>query len=216
MKTEMIEKLEKMLSTGDVPAISSEMRTLRLNFENTLNKEQEAARQAFLAEGGILADFTFVKQEEDEKIEKLFQEFQVLKKSHEKKTAEEQAKNLIVKSEIVSKIKALGDIQSQPGKALKALKELQTQWKETGPVSSHAYKDLQNEYSKAVEAFYYSLDIYKVLEEHDFKKNLELKSEIIQKLNLLVENPNIKEIERLIKVYRNDWDDAGPVQNAKW
>jgi hypothetical protein len=216
MKTEMIEKLEKMLSTGDVPGISSEIRTLRLNYETALSKELEESRQAFMDSGGLAGDFVFTKQEEDSKLEDLFQQFQALKKAHEKKTAEEQAKNLTLKRGIVSGIKALGDIQSQPGKALKSLKELQAQWKETGAVSSHAYKDLQNEYSKAVEAFYYSLDIYKVLEEHDFKKNLELKSEIIQKLNLLADNPNIKEIERLIKVYRNDWDDAGPVQNAKW
>jgi hypothetical protein len=216
MKTELIEKLENFLQTGDISGISAEIRTLKSTFENQLQKEQDAARQEFLDGGGDQADFTFSKTAEDLRLEELFKEFAVLRKVHEKQVQEEQAKNLIIKRGIVDKIKSLGDIQSQPGKALKALKELQTLWKETGAVSSHAYKDLQNEYSKAVEAFYYSLDIYKVLQEHDFKKNHELKMEIIGKLHQLVENVNIKEIERLIKVYRNDWDDIGPVQNAKW
>src|SRR5690606_9615039 len=27
---------------------------------------------------------------------------------------------------------------------------------------------------------------------------------------------NVKEAERLIKIYRNEWDEIGPVPNAKW
>ena len=54
------------------------------------------------------------------------------------------------------------------------------------------------------------------MQDHDFKKNLEIKSAIIENLTKLRENTNIKEVERMIKVYRNEWDETGPVQNDKW
>src|SRR5262249_16887681 len=102
------------------------------------------------------------------------------------------------------------------GAAVRKLQELQTQWKETGAVSSHKYKEIQADYSRAVEDFYYNIKIFRDLQEHDLKKNLEHKTEIIGKLKQLQSIDNIKEAERLIKVYRNEWDEIGPVPNAKW
>jgi len=216
MKTEIIDKLELLLKTEDFSGIASEVRSLQNAYDSILQKEMESARQEHITEGGIARDYQFQKQEADIKLEELFKSYREGKKAQEKKLLLEQLKHQEIKHSIVEKIKALGNIQSQPGKALKTLKDLQVQWSQTGTVSSHAYKDLQNEYSKAIETFYYSLDIYKILQEHDFKKNLELKTEIIAKLQALSEQPSIKETERLIKVYRDEWDEVGPVQNDKW
>jgi hypothetical protein len=99
---------------------------------------------------------------------------------------------------------------------VKKLKELQNEWKDSGQVSPHKYKDIQAKYSQAVEEFYYNLKIYRDLQEHDLKKNLELKSELIEKVKSLNENENIKEVEHAVRVFRNEWDDIGPVPNEKW
>jgi len=216
MKTDLIEKMEALLLTEDISSVSHEVRSIQIAFENELAKETEITRQEFTDNGGSPRDFKHVKQAEDLKLEQLFSTYKEQKKAQEKKILLEQLRHQEIKVSIIEKIKALGDIQTQPGKALKTLKDLQLQWTQAGNVSSHAYKELQNEYSKAVEKFYYSLDIYKVLQEHDFKKNLELKTEIVVKLQTLIQNSQIKEIERLIKVYRDEWDEVGPVQNEKW
>jgi hypothetical protein len=216
MKTEIIEKLEALLQTADLTNVANEVRALHIAYENEVARETELARQAFMTEGGTTRDFKFLKQPDDLKLEELFRLYREQKKAQEKKLLLEQLRHQEAKQSIIEKIKALGNIQTQPGKALKTLKDLQIQWNEAGNVSSHVYKELQNEYSKSVEAFYYSLDIYKVMQDHDFKKNLELKTEIVTKLQTLIQNPNIKEIERLIKVYRDEWDEVGPVQNDKW
>ncbi len=216
MKTELIEKVELLLQSEDILGNAPEIRILQSGFETELAAETDKAKQEFIAEGGNPKEFVFNKQADDLKLEELFKTFRELKKEKEKKVLLDQMRHLELKRTIIEKIKALGNIQTQPGKAIKTLKDLQTQWKEAGAVSSHNYKELQNEYSKALEAFYYSLDIYKVMQDHDFKKNLEIKTAIIEHLTKLKEQNNIKEIERLIKVYRNEWDEAGPVQNDKW
>ena len=43
-----------------------------------------------------------------------------------------------------------------------------------------------------------------------------MKTEIIEKLRALQQSNKIKETERLIKIYRNEWDEIGPVPAPKW
>jgi hypothetical protein len=215
-KREWIEKLDTLLKSEDITAAAAEVRLIRQEYETLHSREKEMARQEFINEGGFSKEFEFHTDPENKELDERLAAFQELKKAHEKKLVAEQLRHLELKRGIIEKIKALSDIQSQPGRALKTLKDLQIHWKEAGAVSSHVYKDLQNEYSKAVESFYYGLDIYKVLQDHDFKKNLELKTALIAKLGLLEQQTSMKEVERLIKIYRNDWDEVGPVPQDKW
>jgi hypothetical protein len=215
MKTEIISKLEGLL---EKPAseVANEVRTLQKEYQKQWTTEFEKAKQSFIDEGGKAKEFVHEKSAEDQKISELFEKFNKLKKEEEEKINREQHKNLLVRQDIVARINDLSKISDNVGAAVKMLQELQSQWKETGPVSPHKYKELQAEYSKAVENFYYNLKIFRELQEHDLKKNFELKEELIGKIRGVAGLENIKEAERLIKVYRNDWEDIGPVPNEKW
>jgi len=215
MKSDLILKLEELL-TKDAGEVANEVRALQKEYQKQWTQEFEKARQAFIDEGGKAKDFEYPKQAEDVKFDGLLEKFSKLKKENEAKMIAEQAKNLTIREEIISKIRDLSKLSENVGAAIKKLQELQTQWKETGAVSSHKYKEIQAEYSKAVEEFYYNLKIYRDLQEHDLKRNLELKTELIEKLKSVIQIENIKEAERLIKVYRNEWEEIGPVPNEKW
>lgn len=215
MKTELISKLEELL-TKDAGEVANDVRALQKEYQKLWTLEFEKAKQAFVDEGGKAKEFEYPKQAEDLNFESLIDKFGKLKKEYDNKQASDQAKNLGIKQEIISKIKDLSKLSDNVGAAIKMLQELQTQWKETGAVSSHKYKEVQAEYSKAIEEFYYNLKIYRDLQEHDLKKNFEHKTELIEKLKGLKDQENIKEAERLIKIYRNEWDEIGPVPNEKW
>lgn len=215
MKTELISKLEELL-TKDAGEVATNVRALQKEYQKLWTNEFETARQAFIDEGGKSKEFDYAKQPEDLKFESLLEKHSKLKKESDDKIAAEQSKNLAIKLEIVSKITDLSKLSDNVGVAIKMLQELQLQWKNTGAVSSHKYKEVQANYSKAVEEFYYNLKIFRDLQEHDLKKNFELKSELITKLKNIHDIDNIKEAERLIKVYRNEWDEIGPVPNIKW
>lgn len=215
MKTQLITKLEELLmnEAGDV---ATEVRTLQKEYQKLWTLEFENAKQQFVDEGGKAKEFNYPKQPEDIHFESLIDKYNKLKKDNDAKIANEQAKNLVIRTEIVSKINDLTKLSDNVGAAVKMLQELQTQWKETGPVSSHKYKEIQADYSKAIEEFYYNLKIYRDLQEHDLKKNFENKTLLIEKLKTLQALENIKEAERLLKVYRNEWEEIGPVPNDKW
>ncbi|MBK7668008.1 MAG: DUF349 domain-containing protein [Sphingobacteriaceae bacterium] len=215
MKAEIITKLEELLNKT-ASEVANDVRTLQKEYQKQWTTEFEQAKQAFLDEGGKAKEFVYEKNLDDQKITDLFEKHLKLKKEEDDKINREQHKNLIVRQEIIAKINDLSQMSSNVGAAIKMLQELQTQWKETGAVSSHKYKELQSEYSKVVENFYYNLKIFPELQEHDLKKNFELKEELLGKIKGIVSLENIKEAERLIKIYRNDWEEIGPVPNEKW
>ncbi len=215
MKTEIITKLEELLKQN-AGEVANDVRILQKEYQRLWTTEFETAKQSFIDDGGKAKEFVYEKKAEDNKVAELFEAFNKLKKEDDNRIAQEQNKNLLIRQEIVAKIKDLTQVSTTVGAAVKKLQELQTQWKETGAVSSHKYKEIQGEYSKAIEDFYYNLKIFKELQDHDLKKNFELKTELLGKLQGLTSLENIKEVERLIKIYRNDWEDIGPVPNDKW
>lgn len=215
MKTELITKMEELL-LKDAGEVAADVRALQKEYQKLWTSEFETAKQAFVDEGGKAKEFEYAKNVEDLKFESLIERHNKLKKESDAKIAAEQSKNLLIRQEIVAKIKDLSQLSDNVGSAVKMLGELQKQWKEAGAVSSHKYKDIQAEYSRAVEDIYYNLKIFRDLQEHDLKKNHELKTELIGKLKAVQSIENIKEAERLIKFYRNEWDEIGPVPNGKW
>ncbi len=215
MKTEIIAKLEELLSKN-AGEVANDVRALQKEYQKLWTSEFETAKQAFIDEGGKAKEFVYEKSADDKKIGDLIEKFNKLKKDEEQKVAQEQNKNYLIRQEIVAKINDLSQVSTNVGAAMKKLQELQAQWKETGAVSPHKYKDIQAEYSKAIENIFYNLKIFRELQEHDLKKNFELKRELIEKMKTLQALDNIKEAERLIKVYRNDWEEIGPVPNEKW
>jgi hypothetical protein len=215
MKTELISKLEELLSK-DAGEVALEVRQLQKEYQKVWSIEFEKAKQQFLDEGGKLKEFEYSKQPEDEKFEALIERFKKLKRESEELLAKEQEKNLSIRNEIISKIKDLSELSVNVGAAIKKLQELQAQWKEAGAVSPHKYKEIQADYSKAVEDFYYNLKIYRDLQEHDLKRNYEIKLELIEKIKGLQNTESIKEAEHSIKVFRNEWEEIGPVTNEKW
>ncbi len=215
MKTELIARMEALLEK-DPMEILHDVRNLQREYQRIWSSAFETARKAFIDEGGEPKSFEYPKSDEDLKFDALAEGYFAKRKEAEAELASEQAKNLALRTEIIAKIRDLSQLSDNVGAAIRKLHELQTQWKEVGQVSPHKYKEVQGEYSKTLEDFYYNLKIYRELQEHDLKKNLELKTALIDKLKSIANVENIKEAERLIKVYRNEWDEIGPVPNAKW
>lgn len=216
MKQAIITKLEEMLQQPEASAVAHQMRTLQKEYQKQWTAEFEKAKQEFVDEGGKAKEFEYAKSPEDVKIAELIEKFEKRKKDEDARLAVEQAKNLVIRQEIIAKINDLSQVSDNIGAAIKKLVELQAQWKATGAVSPHKYKENQAEYSKAIEEFNYKLSLSKQLQEHDLKRNYELKTELLEKIKNLKNLENVKEAERLIKVYRNDWEDIGPVPNDKW
>ncbi len=216
LKQALISKLIELMQSEDISSVFSEAKKIQKEYDLILAKQIEKEKEAFREDGGNMREFVFQKAEEDKNFDSLIKQFEEKKKVSDNKLAAEQDKNYSIKKQIVQDIEQLVNIEQGAGVAFKELKLLQEKWEHVGAVSPHKYKELQGEYSKSVEKFYYNLNIYRAMQEHDLKKNLELKSEVITQLKKLHEKDNIKEIESLIRTFRSNWDASGPVARESW
>ena len=106
MKSELVRKLEELL-LKDTGEVANDVRALQKEYQKLWTAEFEAAKQSFIDEGGKSKEFDYPKQAEDVRFEELVEKHNKLKKEADQKIAAEQAKNLLIRQEIIAKIKDL-------------------------------------------------------------------------------------------------------------
>ena len=132
----------------------------------------------------------------------------------EKNTSE--ANNLSEKNALIKRLQEVVTSEENIGSAFGALKEIQERWKEIGDIPRDKRNAIQSDYSKLLEDFFYNIKIYKELKDHDFHRNLQLKSALIEELKKLNELKSMRDVETQLKKLQNDWNDIGPVPNEEW
>jgi hypothetical protein len=131
-----------------------------------------------------------------------------------KKVAEE--KNLALKQALLTEMQGLILQEENIGKAYNRISELHENWKEIGDVPRAKYPELQVEYSRLNEQFYYNINMYKELREHDFKRNSQHKLAIIKELDTVTALESVREMEKQIKKLQADWEAVGPTKQEEW
>ncbi|MFI5203671.1 MAG: DUF349 domain-containing protein [Flavobacteriales bacterium] len=128
----------------------------------------------------------------------------------------------IERSNFETKKRILGDFmklisqEENISKAYFKFNELKEEWRNVGAVAYDKTQELQAEYTRLNELFHYNLNIYKELRENDLKKNIDLRNEVIEKINSLAAREDLKEIDTLLRAYQREWDDTGAVPKENW
>lgn len=216
MKSEIIGKLEELLKNEDVSAVTPQIKAIQKEYEEAFAREMEKAKQDFIDNGGKASEFVYTRSAEDEKLIFLFGKFARMQKSKKEKQENEQDKNYEIKMNIIRDIGDLSKLEVNISGAIKKLHELQARFKETGPVPAAKHKEVLSEYNKVVDAFYFGLNLYKASQEVDLKKNFDAKTGILEKIRKQLASDNLKEVERIMKVLRGEWEAIGPVPQEKW
>ncbi len=131
-----------------------------------------------------------------------------------KKEAEE--KNLDTKKALLEEMQQLIQGEENIGRAYNRISELHEEWKNIGDVPRAKYPEIQVAYSRLNEQFYYNISMYKELREHDFKRNSQLKLDIIEKLTAVAALDSIREMEKQIKKLQAEWEAIGPTRQEEW
>lgn len=212
-----IEALKALTTQEDLLAVSNEINELRSKFNDYVLEEERKAQVAQLevAEGAeeIVEAVTDFGKEAFYEIYNAYKTQRKALLDAQKATEEE---NLTLKKGLISKLRNVVQNEENIGAAFGAFKEVQENWKEIGDIPRAKRSDIQAEYSKLIEDFFYNIKIYKELKDHDFHRNHQLKLEIIDKLKKLISVKNLKEVEVQLKSLQNDWEDIGPVPNENW
>ncbi len=92
-----------------------------------------------------------------------------------------------------------------------ALRLVQTQWKEIGPVAPAQRNEQWQRYHFLIDKFYDNLRINRELKELDLQKNLEGKIELCEKAEELLLEESIKKAVEVLNVLHEQWKQLGPV-----
>jgi hypothetical protein len=128
-----------------------------------------------------------------------------------------EAQNLKLKKDLITRLKEVIDNEEKIGTAFQAYKEIHETWKKIGAIPREHREILQKEYSRLLEIFFYNIKIYKELKDHDYRRNKQLKEDLIFKLKQLrVAALEQRDLESQLHALQDEWEEIGPVQNEDW
>jgi hypothetical protein len=216
-KRELLEELVALTANEDVFSVAREINELKVRFDDAIIEMERLDQIAQLEAAEKEEEY---EPKDIRSLRKAFNEEyngfrDKLKVQSDLRNAQEN-ENLKQKNELITRLNKVIQEEENIGSALNAYKEIQETWKTIGDIPRAKRDDIQKEYSRLLEQFFYNLKIYRELKDHDLRRNQQLKEEVISKLASLVASDSIKETEATLKVLQNEWEDIGPVANEEW
>ncbi len=213
----LTEELKTLVQNEDALAVSREINELKTRFDDFILEEERKDQVAFLEaqekeEVHEIIDFKPLKDE----FYGVYNEYKDRRKAViEAKNAIE-TENLKYKKGLISRLKEVIENEENIGLAYNAYKEIHEAWKNVGDIAREKRDEIQHEYSRLLEDFFYNMKIYRELKDHDLKRNSQLKLEVIAQLDAIKNNESIREVEATLKTLQNEWEGIGPVANDDW
>lgn len=216
--TAFLEELKALTAQENLISINREVNELRTKFEDYVIEEERKLQIAQLDAQdkgeAIPENLELATLKEDFHAE--LKDFKERRKVVVEAKNAEQSENLAKKNAMIARLRTIIQNEENIGAAFGGLKEIQEAWKEVGDIPREKRDDIQTEYSRLIEDFFYNINIYKQLKDHDLHRNTQMKLAIIEKLQALDKVESIKDVEQQLKALQNDWEDVGPVTNDEW
>lgn len=211
MRSELLQRIHDLLGNEDLEAIRKDVRSAIQSFHALTQDEVRRQRDAWEKEEHE-PDETFIYKpsEEEAVIEELSNSFKEREKAWKASIAEEQRVNLVTKEGLLERLRSTIQEEENIGKAFSSFKEVRTEWEAVGDVPGNNYKDIHDEYHRLRDEFFYNINIYKQLQDHDLKKNHATKLELIEKAKSLAAIEDLKAREKMARELQKQWLDVGP------
>lgn len=186
--------------------------------EEEVSLEQiEEADEALKAYSEILASDDEEEAELDEIIPDLVQQLRDKRKSLIRAKEEAQQKIHLKEAEaVIEKLRLLIQDEENIGRAFSTFNQIRDEWNAIGSVPRDQYARVQTEYSRLQESFYYTINIYKELADHDKRINLKKKEDLVGQVEHLDREPNIQVADTKLRELIKKWDDIGATFPEDW
>jgi len=215
---EFIDQLKKFELADELITIGKEINQLKVSFEDFLLETERKLQIEILEareKGETIepVDFTDIKNAFFEG----YKELQAKRKIQISLKDTLEKENLRLKKELLDRIRKVIESEENISTAFQAYKELHETWKKIGDIPRDQRDAIQKEYSRLIEIFFYTMRIYREIKDHDYKRNLQLKQNIIHKLQQLRnQESEIREVEQQLRTLQDEWEEIGPVANDLW
>ncbi len=209
-KEAVINRLEEISKEEISEDIFVKANDLKNDYLRLAEHQRQEQLQKFLEEGGNADEFDPAKDPGDTRFNELLIILNDRQQKFKKLRADEVLSKLKAKKDLVDELEKLVNEETNIGKAFNSFREIQNKWKEIGNVPTKEYKDLQSAYHRHVHNFYYNMKLSKDLRDLDFKRNLEIREQLLSKIESLLPMESIRGVERMLNLYRMEWSECGP------
>ncbi len=206
---ELVGAMQK-LDEFPLQEIKQQFEALRSDFTKKFKTLITEKKEIFIKEGGNDIDFSFFLPIRT-KFNEVVQEYKRKRQKHYKDIEKEQKENLHSKLQLIDDLKDLID-NAEPASMYKNFRLLQDEWRKTGQIPHAKYNDVWRTYHHHVERFYDLLHLSNDLRDLDFKHNLEEKTKLVEKVEILAEHKDVNHAFKELQILHRMWkEDIGPV-----
>ncbi len=188
----------------DVAAIKQAFYVLR-------NAELEAECEKFAAEATPGESFVSSTDPAEVQFKDMLGAFREIRSAYLAEEEERRINNLARKNEIIDRLKAIASDIDNVNVHINEVRELQEEFKKPADVPPTAVTDLWKTYQLIVEQIYDCLKMNKELRELDFRKNLEIKRNLIEQAKMLAEEADVINAFKKLQALHDLWRATGPV-----
>lgn len=214
-RAQMVEHLSKLVSEKSPLEIKNEIERIKSAFYLKLTREIVEQKAAFIeantVEGEETPEFKPERDQLEIELKAELARFRKLKNEIYEKQEQERQQNLTIKEGLIEELKQLIETEESLEKTFEAFRNIQERWRATGHVPIANNNDLWQTYHLHVEHFYDYININKELRDLDFKKNLEVKTQLCDKAEALNEKKSVIDAFKELQTLHQNWKEIGPV-----
>ncbi len=211
---QLVELLEETV-THKVEKIKAKVSAIRNSYSAKIRVEKTAKKQAFIDNGGNIEDYKEEPTALENRYDEAFKIYKAQKNRLNELLEKQKIENVALKNELLTKLKELIDSDEPLKKTYDSFKEIQDTWKRIGPVPQSEINNLWQNYHFYVEKFFDKVKINKELRDLDFKKNLEQKIQLCEKVEELLLETSVNKSFKLLQQYHEEWKSIGPISDDK-
>jgi hypothetical protein len=211
MRSEILERIQSLLGQEDLESIRADIRSAMEEFRSLTQEEVRKQRENWTpAEGSTSEVFEYVPAPEEALFEDAITHFKTREKEWRKQVAEEQRANLEKKQAMLERLRHTIQEEENIGAAFVVFNEVREEWGKVGEVPGDRHKEVHDQYYRLQDEFFYNINIYKELKDHDLKVNLKKKEELIEKAKAMTTLESLKERQKEARLIQKQWLDVGP------
>ena len=210
-KEEVVARAQELAQAELIPE-KADVEQLKQLFYRYHNQALQQARQEYIEQGGDPATYVPVMDPQEETFRQAMQAIRERRAAEQLRLQEERAENLQRKTAILEQLQQLTTTPEEVGANFDQFKQLQQAWKEIGAVPAEQSTEIWKNYQLYTEQFYDLLKLGHEMRDYDFRKNLEIKTDLCEKAEALLAVEDVISAFGQLQALHQQWKETGPVE----
>lgn len=208
----LVDEARTLLKNHPARKVREHLNQIRDAVKKVLEEDETAKKQAFIEEGGEVADFHYDNPARRE-FNIVYNDFRKQLDTYYKEQEQSQKQNLAERLQIIDELKALYmEPNDNSSNIFNQFRKLKTKWHNAGPIPKAQAGNVFKTYFHHLDNFYEYLNLNKELREMDFTHNLEVRESIIKRAEELVQEENVQKALNELQYLHRLWkEEAVPV-----